>query len=216
MGEPVLIYGKSGSGKSRSLKNFAEDEIYYVNVGDKSLPFRKKFKYTTVSDNVSLIKAGLQKMPVKTAVIDDAGFILSNQFMDEHSKDKRGGDVYKMYDSIADNFWSLLKFIKNDLPKDVIVFIMMHEDSDDIGNTKLRTIGKLLDNKVDIVGRCTIALRCCTQGSNHFFKTKTDGFDITKTPEDMFEDGQIENDLKAVDTAIRNYYGWEENNEQRA
>ena len=67
MGEPVLIYGKSGSGKSRSLKNFAEDEIYYVNVGDKSLPFRKKFKYTTVSDNTALIRAGLQKMPTKTA-----------------------------------------------------------------------------------------------------------------------------------------------------
>ena len=83
MGEPVLIYGKSGSGKSRSLKNFAEDEIYYVNVGDKSLPFRKKFKYTTVSDDTTLIKAGLKKMPVKTAVIDDSGFIMDNQYMDE-------------------------------------------------------------------------------------------------------------------------------------
>ena len=216
MGEPVLIYGKSGSGKSRSLKNFAEDEIYYVNVGDKSLPFRKKFKYTTISDNTSLIRAGLQKMPTKTAVIDDAGFILANQFMDEHSKDKRGGDVYKMYDSIADNFWALLKFIKTDLPKDVIVYIIMHEDSDDFGNFKLRTIGKLLDNKVDIVGRCTIALRCCTQGNNHFFKTKTDGSDITKSPEDMFPEAQMENDLKAVDTAIRNYYEWEANDEKRS
>ena len=209
MGEPVLIYGKSGSGKSRSLKNFADDEIYYVNVGDKSLPFRKKFKYTTVSDDTTLIKAGLKKMPVKTAVIDDSGFIMDNQYMDEHSKEKKGNDVFKMYDDIADNFFGLIKFIKSDLPKDVIVYLIMHEDTDDFGNTKLHTIGKLLDNKANIAARCTIALRCCTQGNNHFFKTKTDGSDITKSPEDMFPEAQMENDLKAVDTAIRNYYEWE-------
>ena len=209
MGEPVLIYGKSGSGKSRSLKNFADDEIYYVNVGDKSLPFQKKFKYTTVSDDTTLIKAGLKKMPVKTAVIDDSGFIMDNQYMDEHSKEKKGNDVFKMYDDIADNFFGLIKFIKSDLPKDVIVYLIMHEDTDDFGNTKLHTIGKLLDNKANIAARCTIALRCCTQVNNHFFKTKTDGSDITKSPEDMFPEAQMENDLKAVDTAIRNYYEWD-------
>ena len=146
MGEPVLIYGKSGSGKSRSLKNFADDEIYYVNVGDKSLPFRKKFKYTTVSDDTTLIKAGLKKMPVKTAVIDDSGFIMDNQYMDEHSKEKKGNDVYKMYDDIADNFFGLIKFIKSDLPKDVIVYLIMHEDTDDFGNVENKVTEKIYDD----------------------------------------------------------------------
>lgn len=31
MGECVIVYGKSGSGKSRSLLNFGEDEIFLVN-----------------------------------------------------------------------------------------------------------------------------------------------------------------------------------------
>ena len=51
MGECVIVYGKSGSGKSRSLLNFGEDEIFLINVIAKRLPFRKKFKYTMVSDN---------------------------------------------------------------------------------------------------------------------------------------------------------------------
>lgn len=44
MGLPVLIYGKSGSGKSRSMKFFEEDEIVLFNTEKKELPFRKRFK----------------------------------------------------------------------------------------------------------------------------------------------------------------------------
>ena len=52
----------------------------------------------------------------------------------------------------------------------------------------------------------TIAIRCMSNSGRHFFKTVTDGSDITKTPEEMFEGEEIENDLKAVDLAIREYY----------
>ena len=56
MGVPVILYGKSGSGKSRSLKNFAKDEIVFVNVERKLLPFRSKFEYELKSDDVATIK----------------------------------------------------------------------------------------------------------------------------------------------------------------
>ena len=78
MGNAIFIYGKSGSGKSRSLKNFAEDEIFLVNVNGKRLPFNKKFKYTGKSADVRTIIDQLQKMPCKTAVIDDAGYIMTD------------------------------------------------------------------------------------------------------------------------------------------
>jgi hypothetical protein len=52
----------------------------------------------------------------------------------------------------------------------------------------------------------TIALRCMSTGGRHFFRTVTDGSDITKAPEEMFTAEEIENDLKAVDSAIREYY----------
>ncbi|MBQ8298142.1 MAG: AAA family ATPase [Ruminococcus sp.] len=206
MGKPVIIYGKSGSGKSRSLKNFAEDEILFVNVEEKGLPFRKKFKYTLNSDNYKTIKEQLSKMPLKTAVIDDAGYLLTNMFMKKHSAGLKGNAVFDLYNDIGDRFWDLIKFIKKKLPSDVIVYIVMHDDSNDAGEVKLKTIGKLLDEKVNIQGMVTIVLRCMSANGRHFFRTHTDGLDITKSPEDMFENDEIDNDLKAVDSAIREYY----------
>ena len=88
----------------------------------------------------------------------------------------------------------------------IIVYIIMHEATNDYGDTKLRTIGKLLDDKVCLEGMVTIALRCLTQGTRHYFRTQSDGTDISKSPEEMFP-LEMENDLKAVDTAIREYYG---------
>lgn len=210
MGIPVLIYGKSGSGKSRSLKNFGEDEIFFVNVEKKPLPFRKKFKYTLLVKNYdtmyTTIQNGLEKMPTKTAVIDDAGYLIINMFMSRHNAGLRGNAVFELYNDIADKFWGLIKFVKDELPDDIIVYILMHEDTNDAGQTKLRTIGKLLDDKVCVEGMVTISLRCIGEKENYYFRTKTDGFDITKTPEEMFDKAEIENDLKAVDDVIRKYY----------
>ena len=206
MGMPVIVFGKSGSGKSRSLKNFPRDEILLVNVEGKALPFKGKFKYTFTSDDPRKIAGQLAKMPLKTAVIDDAGYILTNKFMRGHSQGRRGSEVFDLYNDIGDSFWGLIKFIKDSLPEDVIVYIIMHESTNDNGEVNLKTIGKLLDEKVNIAGMVTICLRCVSLDGEHKFRTVTDGFDITKAPEGLFDSDEIENDLKAVDQAIRNYY----------
>ena len=62
MAEAILVYGKSGSGKSRALKNFAEDEILFVNVISKRLPFQKKFNYELKTADYNLIKDKLSKI----------------------------------------------------------------------------------------------------------------------------------------------------------
>lgn len=205
MGRSVLIYGKSGSGKSRSLKNFAEDEILLINVIGKDMPFKKKFKYEYRTDDYTKIKNALSKMPTNIAVIDDAGYLQTNMFMRGHSAPKKGASSFDLFNDIADGFWSLLRFISSELPDDVLVYIMMHEQTSDYGETKLRTIGKLLDEKVCIEGQVTISLRCLTDGTRHFFRTQSDGTDISKSPEELF-DLEIDNDLKFVDTQIREYY----------
>ena len=206
MGEVVLIYGRSGSGKSRSLCNFAEDEIFLVQTIKKRLPFRKQFKYTMVSDSVPTIMAQLQKMPLKVAVIDDAGYLMTNEFMKRHSGGKKGSSSFDLYNDIADSFWNLLNSVKT-LPDDVIVYIIMHEDTNDYGETKLRTIGKLLNDKVCIEGMCTVVLRCVIEGDQHYFLTQGTGTDVSKSPEGLFDELKIPNDLKMVDSAIRNYWG---------
>lgn len=216
MGMPVIIFGKSGSGKSRSLKFFGEEEVLLVNVEGKALPFRNTFKYVCRSDSLDTIISQMQKMPCKTAVVDDAGYLMIHSFMKNH-RNKKGNASFDMYDDIADTMYFLVKRIKEELPDDVIVYIMLHEDQNDIGETKIRTIGKLIDNKVCLEGMVTICLRCMSDHGKHFFKTRTDGFDITKAPEDMFtdEEEEIENNLKMVDDRIREFYGMT-NKEEKA
>lgn len=188
------------------MKNFAEDEIFLVNVISKELPFRKHFKYEYRSDKYAKIKNGLVKMSTKTAVIDDAGYLQTSAFMGGHSNPKSGGSTFDLFNQIGDDFWSLIMFVKRDLPADIIVYLIMHEMSNDIGEVKVRTIGKLLDEKVCVEGMFTVALHCMTDGSRHYFRTQSNGMDISKSPEDMFENLEIENDLKAVDDKIREYY----------
>lgn len=201
MAESILIYGKSGSGKSRSLTNFGEDEIFLVNVIGKRMPFPKKFKYELRSDNIETIKSKLKAMPCKVAVIDDATYLMTNTFMRGHGK----GDQFALYNTIGDTMWGLIRFIKSELPDDVLVYIMMHEESDDYGNTKLRTIGKLLDQKVCLEGMVTICLHCVTDDKKHLFITNSNGAGIEKSPEGLFE-YEIPNDLKFVDSTIRKFW----------
>lgn len=205
MGEPILIYGKSGSGKSRSLINFGEEEILFVNVISKRLPLPKKFKYELKSRNYATIKNQLAKMPCKVAVIDDAGYLQTNTFMNGHSNPKKGGSTFDLFNQIGDEFWDLILFVKEQLPEDVLVYFIMHEISNDLGEVKVRTVGKLLDEKVCVEGMFTICLHCMTDGTKHYFKTQGGSNDIAKSPEGMF-DLEIENDLKTVDTTVREYY----------
>jgi hypothetical protein len=208
MAEPILIGGGSGTGKSTSIEGFREDEVFLDNVIGKRLPFKKKFKYVLNSDDVDKIKRSLAKMPdeVKVAVIDDAGYLMTNQFMRGHSGDRSGGNTFDLFNRIADSFWGLITFIKT-LPEDKLVYIIMHEETNDFGQKKPKTIGKLLSEKVCIEGLFTVVLRSETVGGKYYFVTQNEGNDFAKSPKGMFDDIRIPNDLKAVDTAIRKYWG---------
>lgn len=205
MGIPVLVIGKSGSGKSTSLKNFEHDEIALINVSKKPLPFRGKFDSTAKTDDYNKIHELINKTIKKSIVIDDAGYLITNHFMKGHSSAGKGNGVFNLYNELGDKFWGLIEHIK-ELPEDKIVYIIMHEDSNDYGEVKPKTIGKLLDEKVCIEGMCTIVLRCMTKDGRHYFRTKTDGLDVSKSPVGMFEDEEIDNDLKFVDKTIREYW----------
>ena len=204
MGKCVIVYGRSGVGKSRSLKEFKEDEIYLVNVLGKPLPFKGGFRMVSETADVQTIMKGLAKMPCRIAVIDDAGYLMTKMFMDGHG----GGDQFKLYNNIADVIWSLINFIQSPaVSPDAIVYLVFHEETNDDGTNKIRTIGKLLDQKVCLEGMATVVLRAVVKGDKHVFVTQNDGYSIAKSPEGMFPEVEIDNDLKAVDTAMRSFYG---------
>ena len=196
---PVLIYGKSGSGKSTSLRNFKDDEIGIINVLGKPLPFRNKLKSVN-TDNYDTILQVIEKAKTNVIVIDDAGYLLTNEFMKKSSV--KG---YEKFNEMANNFWGLIEAIKK-VEGGKTVYMMMHEDTNDVGDVTPKTIGKLLDDKVCIEGMFTIALRSMYENDSYIFRTKTNGQDITKTPFDMYEVDHVDNDLKEVDKVIREYY----------
>ena len=201
----VLIIGKSGSGKSTSLRNFGEKELGLINVIGKPLPFRKKFENVVISDKYEIIKKCLSKTEKKSIVIDDAGYLITNTFMNNHSTAGKGNGVFTLYNDIGDQFWRLIKHIES-LEPQKIVYLIMHEDKSDLGDVKPKTIGKMLDEKVCVEGMFSIVLRSMFYDGEYIFKTKTDGSDVTKTPLELFDKSCIPNDLKAIDTAIRGFY----------
>lgn len=206
MAVPVLIIGKSGSGKSRSMVNCAGDADWnLIRVLNKPLPFKGKLDGWHTDEYQTVMRC-LKSSKANNIVIDDAGYLITNEFMRGHSSAGKGNDVFNLYNAIGDHFWQLVMFVTNNLPPDKIVYIMMHEDKNDFGDVKPKTIGKLLDDKVTIEGMFTIVLRCVEEGGNHLFVTQASGGAVSKSPEGMFEDLTIPNDLKIVETAIRDYW----------
>lgn len=206
MAIPVLIYGKSGSGKSRSMKNCVNnDEWNLIRVLDKPLPFRGNINGWKTDDYQTVMKC-LVASKAHNIVIDDAGYLIVNMFMKGHGKYGSGNAIFGFYNELGDSFWNLLDFIANKLPKDKIVFLTMHEEKNEFGDVKAKTIGKLLDDKVCIEGLFTIVLHCGMDNGEHVFFTQSSEGSIAKSPEGMFENLTIPNDLAEVEKSIREYW----------
>lgn len=211
MGIPVLILGKSGSGKSTSIRNFPEAGV--INVLGKPLPFKNAQK-SKITDNYDEIMNILAQCKAKSIVIDDAGYLMTNQFMSGHSSKGAGNAIFTFYNDLGDRYWALIRFVTSSLPDDKIVYFIMHEDKNDFGDVKPKTIGKMLDEKVCVEGMFTVALRSMISNGRYVFKTQSDGMDVCKTPMGMFEQTEIDNDLKIVDNAIREYYNLDESEDK--
>ena len=196
----VMIYGQSGTGKSTSLRNFTNDEVAVINVSGKPLPFRNKLT-TYDTDSYSKISSALGKIERKSIVIDDATYLMVNEFM---RTAKVAG--YQKYTDMAVNFNSLVAQASQ-LANDKIVYFLGHSDLKDDGTEHFKTIGKMLDNYVTVEGKFTIVLKTVVQDGKYYFSTHNSGQDTVKSPLGMFEDNYVDNDLKAVDTIIREYYG---------
>lgn len=195
----VMVYGQSGTGKSTSLRNFKPEDVCIVNVSGKPLPFKNKHKTFNTDDYMS-IETAIKKAPAKSIVIDDATYLMTGEYM-------RTAKVtgYQKFTDLALNYYTLVK-IAAALSDNKIVYFMGHSDIDNNGNEKFKTIGKLLDEKITLEGMFTIVLKTVVTDGKYQFSTRNNGQDTVKTPMGMFNEPLIDNDLAAVDKAIRDYY----------
>ena len=204
MGILTFILGRSGTGKTTSLRNFEKDEVAVVNVQGKVLPFKGSGAIKTVntdqSDEIVKEIKSLVKQGYKRIVVDDFQYVMANEFMRRASE--RG---YDKFTEIARHAWDIPNVV-NELPNDVIVYILCHTDTDAEGTEKLKTIGKMLDEKICLEGMSAIVLKTNVCDGQYTFLTQNNGKDTVKSPAGMFPSYTIDNDLKYVDEKIRNYF----------
>lgn len=206
MGQLVYILGRSGTGKSYSMRNLDPGKFAVINVQGKWFPFKNanKIKYVVTDDSDSIVKniKGLATT-YNIIVIDDFQYVMANEFMRRAME--RGFDKFT---EIGRHAWDIANCVR-DLPAETIVYIMCHTDTDQEGLERLKTIGKLLDEKIVMEGMSTIVLKTNVSDGKYTFLTQNNGKDTTKSPAGMFPSYAIDNDLEYVDNKIRSYYGFD-------
>ena len=211
MSVSVLILGESGTGKSASLRNMNPEKTLMIQAIKKPLPFRsanwKQVIQGTqagnvfVTDQFDRIITIMTKTQREIIIIDDFQYVLANEFM------RRSQETgFAKFTEIGRHAWEILT-IASQLPDNKRVYILSHTESDQVGTTKCKTIGKMLDEKITVEGMFTIVLRTLVQDQQYRLSTQNNGNDTVKSPMGMFSENLIENDLESIDSVICEYYG---------
>lgn len=217
MGQSILIIGESGTGKSTSLINLNSNETYVINVLDKPLPFRgwknKYFKknlpshpgnyFSTDKSNeiiATLTGISAKRPDIKNIIIDDFQYVMSNEFM------RRGREHgFGKFTDININAWEILYNCVRSLRDDLTVTILSHSHIGDDGISRIKTIGKMVDNHITIEGMFTYVFHTVIMDNEYKFLSKRTADRVAKTPIGIFEEKYINNDLKYILDEIEKY-----------
>tara|TARA_R110000803_G_scaffold95395_5_gene163396 strand:+ start:4713 stop:5357 length:645 start_codon:yes stop_codon:yes gene_type:complete len=213
MGIPVLILGESGCGKSTSIRNLPIESTVIIQPIRKRLPFRNSFtemnkeggqiKATDNAEMICKLITGAAKAGKKVLIIDDFQYVMANEFM-RRSKEKS----FDKFNDIGFNAWSIINHAQS-VEGDMRIYFMSHVETDMSGKVKIKTIGKMLDEKITIEGMFTIVLGACVSDGKYTFLTQNNGSNTVKSPMEMFDSLNIDNDLNEVDNTIIKYYNLE-------
>lgn len=214
----TLILGECASGKTTSIRTLNPDETFIINIEDKPLPFRnfknnfrsapegdKKVNYYA-SDNALKIVGAINKISqsrpdIKYLIIDDFGYLMSNEFFSRASE--KG---FAKFSEIGQHAWIVLNALKN-AREDLYGFLLAHNELTPDGKYKIRTIGKMLDEKCNIEGKFPHIFHALIVEGEYKFLTRNDGTHMGRSPLDMFKNDYIDNDLSKIIKVYEEYYG---------
>jgi hypothetical protein len=217
----IGIVGETSTGKSTSIKHLNPDETYIINVAKKELPFKgsekmynaekKNYKDVDDANEISrLMKTISEKAPhIKNIVIEDSNYIMGFTIV---SKATEVG--YQKFSLMAKDMVDLFRTARM-LREDIVVFYFTHpeviEDSGEIIGYKIKTAGKLIDNQVLLEGLMTVCLYALVEEqkdgtATYSFITNRYRKMPAKSPDGMFSEIKIPNNLQVVVDSVNAYY----------
>ena len=224
MSIPILILGNSGTGKTRSTKSFNEHELLIVNSTGKMLSYFDKhpdmlnvpLKAREVQEKTGgalplkadVIRSYLNKYhDHKAVVIDDYGYAMF-EIYDRYklSEEERLNNRYEPFDIIVRKMSQQVDALMNDGDVDRIVYIVMHADKDSDGTIKPLIMGRFVNEKYVLEGMMTVTLYSEKLGERYVFHTNNGN--PAKSPDGLFPEDMVDNDLRAIDARIREAYGY--------
>lgn len=234
MANAIAVVGDTGTGKTSSIMPYEEagiigldpKETFIINIKDKPLPMKGwKNKYKSVPTGAAptegnyfastnaqdIIKVmsfiGASRPDIKNIVLDDGQFIMSEEFMANALK-----TGYDKFNKMAKNMYDVINAGLH-LPKEKNFILLTHSEENE-GKTDIKTLGKMLSDKVNLAGLFTVVLytnvKTNTAGSTYSFITNQHIDDrgiyvMAKSPRGMFEDKLIPNDMGLVLQKVEQY-----------
>lgn len=226
MANIIMLLGKSGTGKSTSIKGLDPKETVVINVLGKRLPFKGSnslynkenknlFQRDTYTDIISLIQNISDKAAnVKNIILDDFIYVMRKEYF---SRAKENG--YGKYTELAQHFQQIISTCEK-LREDLNVFMILHSEdvqSDKVTTGyKVATVGNLVDNCYNPLEVVPMVLYSSVKYDDkgnieygfYTHRCKEGVVEIpAKTPDEMFEENFIPNDLGYVVKKMNEYYG---------
>lgn len=228
MSQIVGIVGPSGNGKSRSIVNMDYTETCIINADKKPLSFVGAHNYSIANKNyietsdIPTIRQMVQKIhdtrpDITSIVIDTINTIMNDKEMSaSFMAQSSGADARSKWSEMASDIYNLNNMIKGLSRKDLVVYEMFHEGlrtvkipgEDEVDYRCILTNGRKLE-KIQLESGMTTVLftKVVREKGKNIYKFETQSnYSTGKSPEGMFTDLLIDNDLKFVDDKIRDYY----------
>ena len=208
----IGIVGQTGTGKSTSIKHLDPKETYIINVAKKELPFKGSEKlYNVDSKNYKEADEAIsEKAPhIKQIIIEDSNYIMGFNMV---AKATETG--FTKFSLMAKDMVDLVRTARQ-LRDDLIIYYFTHpetiEDGGEIVGYKIKTAGKLIDNQINLEGLFTVVLYTNVEEKkdgavDYNFVTNRYKKFPAKSPDGMFAEIKIPNNLQEVSNTIREYY----------
>lgn len=199
MARLIFVLGNPGTGKSSSLRNLSKEQVSYITVTGKELPFRTNIKPVPVKTMLEVSQmVTASKKPI--VVIDDVNYLFTKEVFGASDKT----DKWDTYDKISKDFYRIVQSILNkDTEQNFYLF--GHLEDPDSTMKALKTLGQNTRKNNNPEGWTNIVFESMVELDEFVFKVKTDGSGV-KSPMDMFDKATVANDLKIVDEKINKYY----------